>query len=67
MAKINKTVLTGMCFILLTITSACSERQESKTEHVWKEQTDALQSAKDIAEKLEINLEKQQQNLNAQD
>lgn len=56
--------------LLLTISlfiSACSETgdesQKSQNDHVWKHQTDALKSAKDVAKKLDDQLKQQQQNI----
>lgn len=65
MRAIFKSILA--CFVLLLLSSSCSDNTENKAEHVWKNQTDALQSAKDMAEKLENNLEQQKQNLQQQD
>ncbi len=60
--------------LLLTISlfiSACSETgdesKKSKNDHVWKHQTDALESAKDVAKKLDDQLKQQQQNLDDND
>ena len=53
--------------ISLTACSDDSERSGNKTEstgdHVWKTQTDALQSAKDMAKKMQESLNQQQENM----
>lgn len=58
-------------FITMTLSlPSCSddtEKSSTKTEatgdHVWKTQTDALQSAKDMAKKMEETLKQQQENM----
>ena len=43
---------------------ACSEdKNQENGEHVWKQQTDTLKSAKDMAKKMQENLNQQQQKL----
>lgn len=55
----------------LTSCSDDSEKSSSKTEmtgdHVWKTQTDALQSAKDVAGKLQESLNQQKDKLDDND
>jgi len=50
------------------IMAACSDDKKEQTnknkgDHVWKQQTDTLKSAKEMAEKMQKNLEQQQQEL----
>lgn len=40
-----------------------SSKAETKSDHVWKTQTDALQSAKDMAEKMNESLKQQQEKM----
>ena len=48
-----------------------SEKSNSKAEdngdHVWKTQTDALQSAKDVTKKMQENINQQQINMDKND
>ena len=62
-------------FTLLALTmgillSACSDDAEQPTtkieangDHVWKNQTDALQSAKDMTKKMQESITQQQENM----
>lgn len=59
-------------FILLFLLSfivACSDEKEpqkkvSSGDHVWKQQTDALKTSKEVAKQLQKNLDEQQKKLN---
>ena len=41
-----------------------SGKKESKGDHVWKTQTDALQSAKDAAKKMQKSIDQQKDKMN---
>ena len=41
-----------------------STKKETKGDHVWKTQTDALQSAKDAAKKMQKSLDQQKDKMN---
>ncbi|MFK5913436.1 MAG: hypothetical protein QM484_03605 [Woeseiaceae bacterium] len=43
-----------------------AQSSEKKNDHVWKQQTDALQSAKDMAAKLQKSLDQQAEKLNGE-
>ena len=54
--------------------SACSDdsekpnnKAEATADHVWKTQTDALQSAKDVTKKMQENINQQQDNIDKND
>ena len=59
-------ILSAITFSL-TACSDDSEKSNSKAEttgdHVWKTQTDALQSAKDVTKKMQDNMKQQQKNM----
>lgn len=50
---------------------ACTDDENNKEEltgnHVWKQQTDTLQTSKDVAKQLQQSLDKQQEQLNTND
>ena len=55
--------------LLLSFIAACSdekapEKKVSTGDHVWKQQTDALKTSKEVAEQMQKNLEQQQKTLN---
>lgn len=71
MKNFKTLILFGTISIFsLLITSCSSEtneqtsKEESSGDHVWKTQTDALQSAKDMAKKMQESLEQQQEKMN---
>lgn len=64
------TVKTALIVFFLSIFMlACSDRADENTnekklaDHIWKQQTDALKSAKEVAGKLEESLKQQQQKM----
>ncbi|MCW8900763.1 MAG: hypothetical protein OQK75_13515 [Gammaproteobacteria bacterium] len=70
MKKINSGILLILLTSMTSLLVACSEdndsvKSENKTsgDHVWKEQTDALKTSKDVAKKLQDSLNQQQQKL----
>lgn len=56
-------------FFLSLLMLACSDNSDkkdndkNKTDHVWKQQTDALKSAKEVAGKLEESLKQHKQKI----
>jgi len=71
MTNFKKIILIGFISTLTLMMVACSDNQDpaedkSKTsgDHVWKTQTDALQSAKDMAKKMQESLNQQQEKMN---
>lgn len=71
MKNIKSTVLLGFIAIMALVTSACTEKTEQASDkkdasgdHVWKTQTDALQSAKDMADEMQKSLKQQQEKMN---
>jgi len=71
MKKVKTLILLVLISSLASIMVACSEddknEKKSDNDHVWKNQTDALKSAKDMAKKLQENLDQQQEKLNRND
>jgi len=70
MRKFTQIILMGFIFTLALNITACSddkdettEKKESKGDHVWKQQTDTLKSAKEMAKKMQESLNQQQQTL----
>lgn len=74
MKKINTLILLVFVLSISSFLASCSDdknedKREDKSEkqssgdHVWKQQTDALQSAKEIAKKAQESLEQQQQKI----
>lgn len=68
MERIKKIILISLISGMGLIMTACSEdkkeastKTEVKNDHVWKTQTDALQSAKDSAKKMQETMNKQQE------
>lgn len=60
MKRFKKIILLGFFSSLALTMIACSDKNEETAEkangdHVWKTQTDALQSAKDMAKKMDAN------------
>ena len=56
-----------MALLLTACTDNAEEpasKKESSGDHVWKTQTDALQSAKDMSKKMQESLDQQQETLN---
>jgi ABC-type glycerol-3-phosphate transport system substrate-binding protein len=70
MKKIKMFIVLSLVSGMALMMTACSDdkkvaetKKEKKTDHVWKTQTDALQSAKDSAKKMQEELEQQQKKL----
>ena len=62
--------LLGLTLIISILLTACSDdaeqpatEAEATGDHVWKTQTDALQSAKDITKKMQESMKQQQKNM----
>ena len=64
-------ILSGLSIFIVASLLSCSDdkldnqdkKQTSNSEHIWKQQTDALQDAKDAAKKMQDNLNQQQQKM----
>lgn len=64
-------ILSGLSILMVTGLFSCSDdklnNQGKKplpnTEHIWKQQTDALQDAKDAAKKMQDSLNQHQQKM----
>lgn len=69
MKKIKPTILLILVSAMGTLMLGCSdddnEKSKSKSsgDHVWKQQTDALKSAKDVAGKLQQSLDQQKEKM----
>ena len=68
MAHYKKFILFSIFSLMLTFLAGCSEEQENNDkkaegEHIWKNQTDALKSAKEMSKKMQQSLNQQQQTL----
>lgn len=68
MSRFKKIILLGFVSSLALTMIACSDNSEETAEkpngdHVWKTQTNALQSAKDMANKMEESLKQQQEKM----
>ena len=70
MNKLKKIILVGFISSLASIMVACSDapdetatKDKNNGDHVWKTQTDALQSAKDMAAKMKESLKQQQETM----
>lgn len=70
MKKINTLILLIFISGISSLLVACSDdKNEEKSEkkstgdHVWKQQTDTLKAAKDMAKKAQESLDQQQQQL----
>ncbi len=68
MAHFKKFILFSFFFLLITFIAGCSDEQENdnkkaERDHVWKNQTDALKSAKEMSRKMQKSLSQQQQTL----
>jgi len=71
MKNIKTFILLGFISTMALLLTACSDdaeesanTKENTGDHVWKTQTDALQSAKDMSKKMQENLDQQQETLN---
>jgi len=65
---LNKFIFLGFISLLSLVMTACNDKidknvEKEKIDSIWKTQTDALQSAKDTAKKLQQNLNQQQEKL----
>ena len=68
MKRTKRIILIGLISAMSLIMTACSDdkkeastKTEVKNDHVWKTQTDALQTAKDSAKEMQETLKKQQE------
>ena len=71
MRSIKTIIFLGFISIMALFLGACSDDAEKSTiktestgDHVWKSQTDALKSAKDMAKKMQENLKQHEENMN---
>ena len=71
MKNIKTFILLGFISTIALLLTACSNdseesvnKKESTGDHVWKTQTDALQSAKDMSKKMQESMVQQQETLN---
>ena len=69
MTILKKLILIGLISSSASMLIACSDEQDSSKakasgDHVWKTQTDALQSAKDAAGKMQNSLIEQKEKMN---
>lgn len=71
MKNIKTFIFLGFISTMALLLAACSDdaeesasKKESTGDHVWKTQTDALQSAKDMSKKMQESLDQQQETLN---
>jgi outer membrane biogenesis lipoprotein LolB len=71
MKRIKTLMLLGLISSMASLfIAACTDNEESKDskkeakgDHVWKHQTDALKTSKDVAKQLQEQLNQQQQKL----
>lgn len=70
MKNLKTIILVGFLSSLASIMVACSDnedksepKKEASGDHIWKHQTDALQTSKDVAKKLQESLNQQQKKL----
>ena len=68
MNTLKKIILLGFISSLASIMVACGDNPDDaatkdKGDHVWKTQTDTLQSAKDMANKMQESLNQQQETM----
>ena len=71
MKKINTLILLVFISSISSFLVACSDdkneeksKKKSSGDHVWKQQTDTLKSAKEMSKKMQESLDEQQQKLN---
>lgn len=71
MRNIKTIIFLGFISTMALFLGACSDdaekpasKAESTGDHVWKSQTDALKSAKDMAKKMQESLKQQEENMN---
>ena len=70
MKNLKTIILFGFISIFSLLITACSNetdeqtsKKESNGDHVWKTQTDALQTAKDMAKKMQKSLNQQKEKM----
>ncbi len=70
MNSLKRIILLGFISSLASIMVACGDnpdeattKDKAKGDHVWKTQTDTLQSAKDMANKMQESLKQQQETM----
>jgi hypothetical protein len=70
MHSFKKLIYLGIIATLFSMLSACSDGKDSaknenksRADHVWKTQTDVLQSAKDVAAKAQESLNQQKEKI----
>lgn len=74
MKRIQKFILFAVFSTMSLMMVACSDDKNEKTsenknkgDHVWKQQTDTLKAAKEMAKKLQKSLDQQQKNMEQSD
>lgn len=68
MLKCKKIMFLGFLSFLILSMSACNDKADENTvkangDHVWQTQTDALQTAKDMAKKMQESLDLQKEKM----
>ena len=66
MKRFNRLIPLILIASIASLLVACSDNSDSEKEkgdHVWKQQTDTLQTSKDAANKLQESLNQQQQKM----
>ena len=70
MKIVKSHLFLGLLSVIAFSITSCSDdtdkptpKAETTGDHVWKSQTDALQSAKDVTKKMQENIQQQQQNM----
>jgi hypothetical protein len=70
MKKFQRLILFAICSTMPLMMIACSEEKNEETsknknkgDHVWKQQTDTLKSAKEMAKKMQQSLDQQQKDM----
>ena len=68
MKNIKNAIFFAFFSVMALLQSACSddakEAPKESGDHVWKNQTDALKSAKEMTKKMQENIKQQQENMN---
>lgn len=62
-AKILMLVLFSSVSLTMAACSDDRKEQTNKDDHVWKQQTDTLKSAKEMSEKMQQSMDQMQQNI----
>ena len=65
---VMKSIKPILLFFLLSFTVACSDDDDNKKkeitgDHIWKQQTDALKTSKEVAKQVQKSLDQQKKKL----